>query len=44
MLFPNGSLLGNGLADVLLSLSEQGKREVEKGVTVEQLARTCEFL
>lgn len=28
MLFPNESLLGNGLADVLLSLSEQGKREV----------------
>ena len=27
-----------------LSLSEQGKREVERGVTVEQLARMCELL
>lgn len=40
MLFPSGGLLGSGLADVPLCLSEQGKTEVEREVTVEQLART----
>ena len=40
MLFPSGGQLGSGLADVPLGLSEQGKREVERRVTVEPLART----
>lgn len=39
-----GGLLGSGLADVPLCLPEQGIREVERGVTVEQLASMHEFL
>lgn len=39
LLFPNGGLLGSGLADVPMCLSEQGRREVKGGVIVEQLAR-----
>lgn len=39
LFFPNGNLLGNGLDDVPLCLPEQGRREVKRGVIVEQLAR-----